>query len=145
MTDFVIAMAIAGAGCGIGSPAHMLALQNSVEPRMLGVATSLVMFFRNLGSAIGIGAMGSFQIWRLESYLGGPAPDPSLVLAGGAGEGDASTVENFRESLALATRDIFFLPLALVVIGLVASAMMTKWQDPISGAESTEPAVAGGR
>ena len=130
LTDFVIAMAIAGAGCGIGSPAHMLAVQNSVEPRMLGVATSLVMFFRNLGSAIGIGAMGSFQIWRLEGYLGGPAPDPSLVLAGGAGEANAATVESFRESLALATRDIFFLPLALVAIGLVASAMMTSVAKP---------------
>lgn len=143
LTDFVIAMAIAGAGCGIGSPAHMLALQNSVEPRMLGVATSLVMFFRNLGSAIGIGAMGSFHIFRLESYVGGPAPDPSLVLGGDAGEANAPMVETFRESLAMATRDIFFLPLALIAIGIVASAMMTRWQNPISEAESTEPAVAG--
>ncbi len=143
LTDFVIAMAIAGAGCGIGSPTHMLAVQNSVDPRMLGVATSLVMFFRNLGSAIGIGAMGSFQIWRLESYFGGPVPDPSIVLAGGNGDVNATTVENFRESLTLATRDIFLLPLALIALALVASAMMTKWQDPISEAESTEPAVAG--
>ncbi len=142
LTDFVIAMAIAGAGCGIGSPAHMLALQNSVEPRMLGVATSLVMFFRNLGSAIGIGAMGSFHIWRLEGYLGGPAPDPSLVLAGDSAETDAAVVESFRESLALATRDVFFMPLALVAIGLAASAMMTQWQNPISETES-EPAAAG--
>ena len=70
-------------------------------------------------------------------------PDPSIVLAGGNGDVNATTVENFRESLTLATRDIFLLPLALIALALVASAMMTKWQNPISEAESTEPAVAG--
>ncbi len=141
LTDFVVPMAIAGAGCGICSACHILAVQNSVDPRMLGVATSLVMFFRNVGNAVGVGVMGALQIWQLESRFGGPVPNPGELLAGGGSTLSPEVVQHFREALTFATRDVFLIPLVLIAGALVASAMMTSWSTPVRDAEPAQAAA----
>ncbi|MBN9620301.1 MAG: MFS transporter, partial [Actinobacteria bacterium] len=46
-------MAIFGAGLGLNMQSIVLAMQNAVEPRDMGVATSAVTFFRQVGGSLG--------------------------------------------------------------------------------------------
>ncbi len=55
----VLSMIIFGFGLGLGMPVFMLAVQNVVDSKDLGVATASVQLFRNLGGTIGIAVMGT--------------------------------------------------------------------------------------
>jgi MFS family permease len=46
-------MAVFGAGLGLNMQSIVLAMQNAVEPRDMGVATSAVTFFRQVGGSMG--------------------------------------------------------------------------------------------
>ena len=52
-------MAIAGVGVGMTMQNLVLSVQNSVPMRELGSATATVSFFRSLGGAIGVSALGA--------------------------------------------------------------------------------------
>ncbi|GAA3881632.1 hypothetical protein GCM10022381_24860 [Leifsonia kafniensis] len=54
-----IYMAILGAGVGMVMQNLVLVVQNSIEVKNLGVATSAVTFFRSLGGTIGVSVLGS--------------------------------------------------------------------------------------
>ncbi|MFT2817196.1 MDR family MFS transporter [Leifsonia sp. A12D58] len=54
-----IYMAILGAGLGMLMQNLVLVVQNSIEVKNLGVATSAVTFFRSLGGTIGVSVLGS--------------------------------------------------------------------------------------
>jgi EmrB/QacA subfamily drug resistance transporter len=54
-----VAMLAMGLGFGAVMPTSTLAVQNSVEWRDLGVASSLVTFFRSLGGAVGLAVYGA--------------------------------------------------------------------------------------
>jgi EmrB/QacA subfamily drug resistance transporter len=47
-------MAVTGLGLGLTMQVLVLAVQNSVEPRELGTATSAVTFFRSIGGSVGV-------------------------------------------------------------------------------------------
>lgn len=52
-------MAILGAGVGMLMQNLVLVVQNSIEVKNLGVATSAITFFRSLGGTIGVSVLGS--------------------------------------------------------------------------------------
>lgn len=52
-------MVLCGLGLGPALPLYPLAIQNSVEPRMIGQATSASQFFRQIGGAVGAAVMGT--------------------------------------------------------------------------------------
>jgi EmrB/QacA subfamily drug resistance transporter len=54
-----VGLAIFGIGFGMVTQVLVLAVQNSVEPRELGVATATTGFFRALGGAIGAAVLGA--------------------------------------------------------------------------------------
>jgi EmrB/QacA subfamily drug resistance transporter len=68
-------MAMIGAGLGLTMQVLVLSVQNSVDYRDLGVATSTVTFFRSIGGSIGVAVFGEIFANRLASHLaaGGPA------------------------------------------------------------------------
>jgi MFS family permease len=56
----LIAMALlGGVGMGMQTPALLLAVQHSVEPRHIGVATSAQMLSRTIGGAVGVSVAGA--------------------------------------------------------------------------------------
>ncbi|MDF2858365.1 MAG: transporter, partial [Neobacillus sp.] len=55
----VLSMIIFGSGLGLGMPVFMMAVQNAVDSKDLGVATASVQLFRNLGGTIGVAVMGT--------------------------------------------------------------------------------------
>ena len=61
-------VAIVGVGLGAAMPVFNLAVQNAVEARVVGVATSMVQFVRSIGGALGIAVFGSVSL-RLFSRI----------------------------------------------------------------------------
>lgn len=58
-----------GAGLGFSMQTIVIALQNSVDFKDMGVATSSNTFFRSVGSTIGVAIFGSIYSSRLAHYL----------------------------------------------------------------------------
>jgi MFS family permease len=63
-------MALVGAGFGMVGPVLMLAVQNAVEHRDLGAATSVTTFFRSMGGSIGTAVFGALLASRLSDAAG---------------------------------------------------------------------------
>jgi EmrB/QacA subfamily drug resistance transporter len=61
--------AIMGFGIGITFPVAILAIQYSVSRRLIGVASSLGTFTRNLGGTIGLAVLGAVQVNAFSSQL----------------------------------------------------------------------------
>ena len=78
---------LAGLGIGPVFPITTVSVQNAVDPRDLGTATSTAGFLRSLGSTMGVAALGA------------------ILLAHGVGAGGtaASTLPGFTAAFALAT------------------------------------------
>ena len=64
----IFAIAI-GAGLGLSMQTIVIALQNSVDFKDMGVATSANTFFRSIGSTIGVAIFGSIYANRLAHYI----------------------------------------------------------------------------
>ena len=135
-------MFVFGAGLGLVMQVLVLAIQNSVEPRDLGAATSSATFSRSIGGSFGValfGAVFTAALTRnLDRLLPGTTPDdfaggpqqiaqlPSDVLAG--------YVEAFTESM----QTVF---LWVVPFGLLAFAL--TWLLKEIPLRSSAPAMAG--
>jgi EmrB/QacA subfamily drug resistance transporter len=133
LVEVLVPMVVMGLGNGACSVSQLLAVQNSVEPRFLGVATSLAMFFRNIGFAIGVSVLGAVQIGRLAERNGGVLPDTTGLLLGEAAE------PGVQMALAGSVHDAWTVSLLLLGVGLAAAARMTAWR--VVGAATTRPAA----
>ena len=63
-----------GFGLGCTFPSFTIAVQNSVEHRFLGVATSAVQFYRAIGGALGLALLGAYMTNRFQSQLAEKLP-----------------------------------------------------------------------
>ncbi|GAA3379043.1 MDR family MFS transporter [Streptomyces racemochromogenes] len=64
-----IYMALTGLGLGMMMQNLVLATQNQVAPEDLGAASSVVTFFRSLGGAMGVSALGAVMANRVTHYV----------------------------------------------------------------------------
>jgi EmrB/QacA subfamily drug resistance transporter len=81
-------MALLGLGIGMMMQNLVLSTQNQVDPSDLGSASSTVTFFRSLGGAIGVSALGAVMANRITDYAkdGIAGLDPEYAaLAGSSG------------------------------------------------------------
>ncbi|MBM7171545.1 MFS transporter [Streptomyces sp. G44] len=62
-------MALMGLGIGMMMQNLVLCTQNQVEPQDLGAASSVVTFFRSLGGAMGVSALGAIMATRITDYV----------------------------------------------------------------------------
>jgi hypothetical protein len=88
-------MVLLGLGLGFNFQPVILAVQNSVSPREMGVATSSVTFFRQMGGTIGVAAFLSILFTRLPTDIGNAFADaartnPDLAAAAGSVDFDAA-------------------------------------------------------
>jgi predicted MFS family arabinose efflux permease len=117
-------------GMGIGTLLHMLVLivQNAVDHRELGVATSATAFFRSMGGTFGVAIYGAIFNARLFAALPRLLPADALVQVGG----DASRLLNspaelrllppavldgIVQSVVLGTQSVFLWALVPVTVG----------------------------
>jgi EmrB/QacA subfamily drug resistance transporter len=77
-------MVILGIGLGPALPIYTLAIQNSVNPREIGAATSSSQFFRQVGATIGVAVFGTILATVLSTQL------PKYMPAGMQGSGMSS-------------------------------------------------------
>ncbi|MCX5196377.1 MFS transporter [Streptomyces sp. NBC_00249] len=80
-------MALTGLGLGMMMQNLVLATQNQVAPEDLGAASSVVTFFRSLGGAMGVSALGAVMANRVTHYVqdGIAALGPKAAAAMGHG------------------------------------------------------------
>jgi EmrB/QacA subfamily drug resistance transporter len=127
-------MVVLGVGLGFNFQPAVLAVQNAVPPSQMGVATSSVTFFRQMGGTIGTAAFLSLLFTRLpveieESVTSAAAADPRVAEAvqsgqlQGAGDlSDTSFIQTLPSFLAAPFKtgfsdsiDLVFLIAAIVV------------------------------
>ena len=75
----MLAMFLLGLGLGFLSTPYLLAVQNAVPRHQRGVATSSVQFFRSIGGAIAVAALGAMLNAHLATSLGADV-DPNVAL-----------------------------------------------------------------
>ncbi|MFF9913334.1 MFS transporter [Streptomyces sp. NPDC013457] len=82
-------MGVMGLGLGMMMQNLVLCTQNQVAPADLGSASSVVTFFRSLGGAIGVSALGAILAHRVTNYVqdGMAALGPKAAAMGGGGTG----------------------------------------------------------
>jgi len=78
----VTAMFIAGLGMGFLQPVYTIAVQNVAPVERMGAATSSAIFFRQIGSTVGVAAFGSVMLTRYhDEFLRlAPAGVPSEAM-----------------------------------------------------------------
>jgi EmrB/QacA subfamily drug resistance transporter len=106
-------MVLMGLGLGFNFQPVILAVQNAVSPREMGVATSSVTFFRQMGGTIGVAAFLSILFTTLPDKIGSAltsaaATDPRVgqalqsgQLQGGGDLSDTSFIQKLPDFLAI--------------------------------------------
>ena len=116
-------MVVCGLGVGPSMPLYTLAIQNAVEARTMGQATSASQFFRQIGGAAGAAVMGAVMALSLARSLGGDAPTVSL------GEGASGAALAVPPPVRAAFADALH-PVFLIALGLVVAAWAVTWLIP---------------
>jgi EmrB/QacA subfamily drug resistance transporter len=149
------AIVIVGAGLGLTFPLTLVAVQSALPREVLGVATSQVQFWRNLGGTIGSAVLGSILVNRLPSAVqeqvaaanlpasfklpstGGSASPQTLFdpanlarLRAQFPPQAAPLFDQFvhasRAGLATAMHELFLIAAAIMVVALVATVFLRE-------------------
>jgi hypothetical protein len=161
-------MLLMGLGLGFNFQPVILAVQNAVSPREIGVATSSVTFFRQMGGTLGTAVFLSVLFSALptritQAYVHAqstPAfqqaaaahPDQLQQLRGAAGNlGDTSFVQTIDQALAAPfksgfadTLDLVFL-IAACVVAVGFFVLIFLPQVPLRTQSGIQAAQAGGK
>lgn len=125
-------MAILGAGLGMLMQNLVLVVQNSIEVKNLGVATSAVTFFRSLGGTIGVSVLGSMLgtviADNIRTGIAGLAPADQAVAAQALGSGTIPQVSTLPDAVRVVVEsaygigvgDVFLFSVPLAIVTLIA-------------------------
>ena len=134
-------MAVVGLGIGLVMQVLVLATQNAVDAKDLGVATSASSFFRSMGGAFGVAIFGSVFNNRLDHYLADAGPqlagvDPAVLQSGPDAlrslPAETRTVVIDAFSTALHVTFLAVIPVAAIafVVGVVPQGTPTSRKRP---------------
>jgi predicted MFS family arabinose efflux permease len=84
-------MIVVGIGIGLVMQVVVMATQNAVDRRDLGIATGTVSFFRSVGGSFGVAAFGAVFTNRLADELARRLPADVLARARAGGGGSATS------------------------------------------------------
>jgi EmrB/QacA subfamily drug resistance transporter len=131
-------LVIVGFGVGITFPLYLNAVQSAVEPRFIGVVTSQIQFFRNVGATIGTAILGAFLSQRLpvniQSKIAALNLPPQQLQGLGSGNAQqlfdpsahipAPILEAIRGALALTLQDVFLAACVASILAALASVFL---------------------
>lgn len=148
-------MAMSGYGVGLFMPIMLMAVQNTVEHRDLGVGTASVSFFRSMGGSFGVALFGAVLIGRMNQLLAdmpghdllGAAPAVRLLRAGTGAL--AATPLPLREGVAAAMagafQTVFLIGAAVAALALAVIIRLRETplrSGPAEGAKADPVAAA---
>jgi EmrB/QacA subfamily drug resistance transporter len=118
-------MAVLGIGVGMLMQNLVLAAQNDVPAHELGAATSVLTFFRSMGGAIGVSALGAVLANRITSLT---TEKLGPLAAGGGGSTEVPDVATLPEPVrsivaeiyGTATADLFLVGAPIAFLALIA-------------------------
>ena len=148
-----LSIVIVGAGLGVTFPLYIQAVQSALPTRYLGVGTSQIQFWRNIGGTISSAVLGSLLVQRLpgaiNEQVGKLNLPPGFRLPAAASSGNPNALFDpgaiaaakaklppqvipifdqvmhaIREALALSLRDLFLVAVALIGLALIATLFM---------------------
>jgi MFS family permease len=128
-----LAMFVLGAGLGNVMQVLVIAVQNSVHPREIGVATSGTTFFRSIGGTFGTAVFGAIMTSQLAAHIAEQLPagasagvDTSQLtsamstIAGLPPEVHQVVLNAFSQSLAT----VFLVAVPITALGFVLSLLL---------------------
>lgn len=135
--EVVLATGVLGFGYGLAFQIYMLAVQNAVQRRDLGTATSSLQFFRNIGNTLGTAIAGTIMTTQLMSgiearmtpELEAKVPtgglDPNAVLnPGKLAYFPTELADVMRASLADSMHAVFLVLPVLTALSLIATVFI---------------------
>ncbi|MEU3252942.1 MFS transporter [Streptomyces sp. NPDC006997] len=134
-----VSMALLGLGVGMMMQNLVLCTQNQVVPSDLGAASSVVNFFRSLGGAVGVSALGAVLSHRITDHLedGLATLDPKYAAAlaeSGSGTGSIPDVDALPGPLRTVVEgayghgiaDVFLYAAPVALLALVFSVFIKE-------------------
>lgn len=127
-------MAIIGLGLGQLFQVPTLAVQNSVERKNMGTATSTVSFSRSIGSALGGAIFGTILITRLTGHLHEVLPAKVATHVSGGLSGGFSQLAHLSPTLRYdvlisyvkSFHDMFLIAIPFVVVALIVALRLRE-------------------
>jgi EmrB/QacA subfamily drug resistance transporter len=130
-------MLVLGGGIGLVMQVLVLAVQNGVDRKDMGVATSSTAFFRSLGGSFGTAMFGAVLSSRLDHWL--PLLIPAKAAKGFQGQGTAllgspatihrlpAAVEHgVLEAFVRSLHSVFWVAVPITVVGFVLSLFLRE-------------------
>jgi EmrB/QacA subfamily drug resistance transporter len=160
-------MVLLGLGLGFNFQPVILAVQNAVSPREMGVATSSVTFFRQMGGTIGTAAFLSILFTRLPTDIGNELAKAAAANPAAAQQAqqlqqagtenlfaDTTAIERypflvqpFREGFSSTIDLVFLVAAAVVAVGffvlLFLPQLSLRTESGIQAQQGDESATAG--
>jgi len=149
-----VAMALVGVGVGMSMQNLVLSVQNTVELKDIGAASSTVAFFRSLGGTVGVSVLGAVLAHRVTGSITTQLAAAG-VPAGGSGETSSLNLSALptaiqhivRAAYGDATGHIFLISAIIAVVGVVAAAFLktptlrttVDLSSPVAEAPAAEP------
>jgi EmrB/QacA subfamily drug resistance transporter len=140
--QLLLELGLTGCGLGLAVMTLLLAVQHAVAKTQLGLVTSLSLFSRSMGGAIGVAVMGAVMSASLTSHLMGMAgavdgltsaraaqlaAQPSALLNAAARTNlSPALLTALRTALAGALDNVFWLCAAFAVLGFIAVLGLPK-------------------
>jgi EmrB/QacA subfamily drug resistance transporter len=144
-----LSMAVFGFGLGLVMQVLVLAVQNAVDYRDLGTATSGQTFFRSIGSSFGTALFGAILISRLTSNLAqqlrGLRLPVGLSAKGGTNPAalkqlPAPIHDGFVHAYASSLHTVFLIGVPIAALAFALSWLLPELQLRRSTGEATDPA-----
>jgi EmrB/QacA subfamily drug resistance transporter len=136
-------MMITGFGLGFLSMPYLLGVQNAVPWGRRGVATSSVQFFRNIGGAISVAALGALLNARLQA-IAGPGVDANAALEPARrARLDPAALHRLTSALLHGLQGTFVAIAALSVVFLATALLFPRGSAQSLRAEERERVMAG--
>jgi EmrB/QacA subfamily drug resistance transporter len=127
-------MLILGVGIGSVMPVLTLAVQNAIERKNLGTATSSVVFFRSIGSSLGAAIFGAILASRLTHHIIDAIPGSTGASAAAGLKGSAAGLKNLPpdvlhpvlNAFALSFHDVFLFGLPFAALAFLTSFFLKE-------------------
>ena len=131
-------LVLVGLGVGVGMPLYLSATQSAVDPRYLGVVSSQIQFWRNIGSTVGVAILGAVLSHELTQKILASIPPQfaGAIPANGNAQAifDPAVMQRIpppvlvaiRSALASSLHDLFLIAAGVAALAVVLSVFLQE-------------------